>query len=166
MEMQAELDSVDAQILDLLQRDARITMRALGLAVGLSGPAVTDRVRRLEDRGVVRGYHADVSSERLGLPVVAFVTLGAPYEEHGARRFESQIHEITEAAECYRVSGEDQYLVKVFAASIPALQEVIDRMRGFSRVRSTLILSTIKHDDRLRPPPRIGAQPVFHHGAD
>jgi Lrp/AsnC family leucine-responsive transcriptional regulator len=164
--MQGELDQIDEQILELLQQDARMTMRALGQAVGLSGPAVTDRVRRLEDRGIIRGYRADVSPNRIGLGVVAFVTLGAPYDEHGARRFESQVHQIEAVAECYRVSGEDQYLVKIYAASIAALQDVIDRLRGFSRVRSTLILSTIKRDERLRPPPHPATRPVYHAGAD
>ncbi len=164
--MQVELDSVDLQILELLQADARITMRALGAAVGLSGPAVTERVRRLEDRGIIRGYHAEVDPGLLGLSVVAFIALGAPYEEHVPGRFEAQIHEIQEVVECYRISGEDRYLVKVFAADIPALQEVLDRLRGFSRVRSAVVLNALKRQSTLRPPRSTRRQPVFHHGAD
>ena|SRR5689334_19014164 len=164
--MQVELDDVDEKILDLLQRDARITMRALGLAVGLSGPAASDRVHRLEDQGIVRGYRAEVSAAALGLAVVAVITLGLPFDEHSAARFEAQVHSIDEIAECYRISGEDGYLVKVFAADIPALQDVLERIRGFARVRSSVVLRTLKEDRRLQPIPPRAAPVVFHHGAD
>jgi Lrp/AsnC family leucine-responsive transcriptional regulator len=159
------LDDVDRRILSELQRDGRITMRALGEIVGLSAPAVADRVRRLEDRGVIRGYRADLNPAALGLGVVAFLTLGAPYDERGNDRFENQVHGIEEAVECYRVSGEDRYLVKVFASDVPALQEVIDRLRGFSRVRSAIVLSVLKQGGELRPAPP-STRAVFHYGAD
>ena len=164
--MQVRLDDVDERILDLLQRDARITMRALGLAVGLSGPAVTDRVRRLEDRGVVRGYRAEVSHAHLGLGVLAFVTLGLPFDDHASARVESLIHGIEEVAECYRISGEDSYLVKVFVADIAALQDVLERLSGFSRVRSSVVLRTLKEERRLSPVQPTADRVVFHHGAD
>jgi Lrp/AsnC family leucine-responsive transcriptional regulator len=160
------LDEIDLRILDLLQRDARITMRALGSAIGLSGAAATDRVRRLEDRGLLRGYHADVSPSLIGLGVMAFVSLGLPYDEHSRPRFESQIHEIDEVAECYRVSGEDQYLVKVLTRDIPALQDVLDRFRGFSRVRSSVVLGTLKQEHRIQPPAPPSPRSIAHQGAD
>ncbi|HZT05445.1 MAG TPA: Lrp/AsnC family transcriptional regulator [Chloroflexota bacterium] len=161
----AMFDPVDLQILDLLQQDARITMRALGLAVGLSGPAVTDRVRRLEDRGVLRGYHAEVNPEGMGLAVRAFITLGMPFDDHGGARFEGQVQEVEGVEACYRISGEDQYLVKATVADIPALQDVLDRMRGFSRVRSSVVLREVKRVHRLLPRPS-GPRAVFYHGAD
>src|SRR5947208_4040680 len=98
-----ELDDVDVHILTLLQENARMTMHDLGAKVGLSGPAVTERVRRLEERGVVRSYRAEVAPERIGLPVVAFVSLGMSYDVRPSNRLEGEVQAIDEVVECYRL---------------------------------------------------------------
>jgi len=164
--MQVELDDVDIAILGVLQRAGRITMRALGQEVGLSGPAVAERVRRLEDRTVINGYRAELEPARLGLAVVAFINVGLPYEERATLRFESQVREIDEIVECYRITGADRYLLKVVVPDIPSLQEVIDRLRDFGRVSSSVVLSTLKRGAVLRPRRPAAPEPPFHHGAD
>ena len=103
-------------------------MRDLGAKVGLSGPAVTERVRRLEERGVVRSYRAEVAPERIGLPVVAFVSLGMSYDVRPSNRLEGEVQAIDEVVECYRITGEDAYLLKVAVADMEALRETLDRL--------------------------------------
>ncbi|MEA2640025.1 MAG: Lrp/AsnC family transcriptional regulator, leucine-responsive regulatory protein [Chloroflexota bacterium] len=164
--MQSEFDQADRVILELLQRDGRITLRALGRAAGLSGPAVAERVRRLEDRGVIRGYRAEVAPEALGLVVTAFVSVGLPYEPRATTRFESQLRDVDAIVECHRITGEDRYLLKVVVPDLAALQEVVDRLRDFGRVQSWLVLSTLKRDAVLRPGYPTSPAPTHHEGAD
>src|SRR5205809_4959697 len=109
----SELDAIDLEIVDLLQQDARMTLRDLGTRVGLSGPAVAERVKRLEQRGVLSGYRAIVSPEKLGLPVVAFVTVAMPYEFRPADVLERAVQHIDDVVECHRITGQDAYLLKV-----------------------------------------------------
>jgi Lrp/AsnC family leucine-responsive transcriptional regulator len=161
-----ELDDVDVHILTLLQDDARMTMRALGTRVGLSGPAATERVRRLEERGILRGYHAEVAPERIGLPVVAFVSLGMAYDVRPSTRLEREIEEIEEVVECYRITGEDAYLLKVTVPDMEALRETLDRLSEFGRARTSVVLSVPKRPAPLRPRPPRPSAPAFRHGAD
>lgn len=146
-------DPVDLQILDALQRDARITMRALGDLVGLSGPAVAERVRRLEQRGVLTGYRATVAPERLGLPIVAFVTLAIPHELRPAGTLERVVENLDGVVECYRITGEDAYLLKVVVPDLDALRDCLDRLGDFGRAKSALVLATPKQHTPLAPRP-------------
>jgi Lrp/AsnC family transcriptional regulator, leucine-responsive regulatory protein len=145
------LDTVDVRILDLLQQDARITMRQLGEAVGLSSPAVIDRVHRLESRGVIRGYRADVAPDRVGLPLVAFVTLALPVVGRPAGAFERYVEKVESVVECYRVTGEDAYLMKVAVPNMEALGETLDQLAEIGRTKSFIVLSEPKHGTSLLP---------------
>ena len=145
------LDAVDVRILDLLQRDARTTMRQLGAAVGLSSPAVIERVHRLEARGVIRGYRADVAPDRVGLPLVAFVTLALPVTGRPAGAFERYVEKIESVVECYRVTGEDAYLMKVAVPTMEAFGETLDQLAEIGRTKSFVVLSVAKHGTPLLP---------------
>jgi Lrp/AsnC family leucine-responsive transcriptional regulator len=159
------LDDVDVHIVMLLQENARLTMRALGAEVGLSGPAVTERVRRLEERGVLRTYRAEVPPDRVGLPVVAFVSLGMAYDVRPSTRLEVEVQGIEAVLECYRITGEDAYLLKVAVPDMEALRETLDRLGEYGRARTSVVLSVPKPPTPLHPHrPRGG--PVFRHGAD
>lgn len=128
-------------------------MRDLGEKVGLSSPAVAERVRRLEERGVVRGYRAEVAPERVGLPVVAFVSLAMPYEMRPAGGFERQVQLMEAVVECYRVTGEDAYLLKLAVPDLDALRETLDRLGEFGRTKASLVLSVAKRPAPLLPQP-------------
>lgn len=161
-----ELDEVDIHILEILQANARTTMRELGARVGLSGPAVAERVRRLEHRGMLRGYHAEVAPGRIGLGVVAFVSVGGPSDVRSHGRFERDVQEIAEVVECYRVTGEDAYLVKVAVADMEALRDTLDRLGDFGRLKTSVVISVPKWPSPLRPRGARAGGPVFRHGAD
>ncbi len=148
---QLQLDSVDVHILSLLQSDGRITMRKLGAEVGLSGPAVADRVRRLEERGVIRGYRADVVPERVGLAIIAFATLALPYAGRPAGALEKSVEKIDAVVECYRITGEDAYLMKLAVPSMEALGAALDQLGEFGRTRSFVALSTARPPAPLLP---------------
>ncbi|HEY3117848.1 MAG TPA: Lrp/AsnC family transcriptional regulator [Chloroflexota bacterium] len=163
--MEVTLDETDREILALLQADARRTMRELGSRVGLSGAAVAERVRRLEERGIIRGYRAELAPDRLGLGVLAFVTVAVSYEHRPARAIEGEAQLLDEVVECYRITGEDGYLLKVAVPDMEALRETLDRLSEFGRIRTWTILSTPKPTSALHP--RLPSQPArFHLGAD
>ena len=151
MKSDLDLDSVDIHILSLLQSDGRITMRRLGEAVGLSGPAVADRVRRLEDRGVVRGYRADVAPAQVGLPIVAFATVALPYTGRPAGTLERLVEGIDAVIECFRITGEDAYLMKLAVPSMEALGAALAEIGELGRTRSFVVLGTVKLQSPLLP---------------
>jgi Lrp/AsnC family leucine-responsive transcriptional regulator len=159
-------DPVDFRILALLQHDARITMRRLGEEVGLSAPAVAERVRRLEDRGVIRAYRADVAPEHIGLPIVAFVTVALPYLGRSPAAFERHITSMDPVLECFRITGEDAYLLKVAVPTMDALGELLDRLGDFGRTKSFVVLSAPKRNAILHPPEVDATRGRVASGAD
>src|SRR2546430_2533364 len=122
------LDAVDLRILAELQADGRITMRRLGAEIGLSGPAVTERVRRLEESGVILGYRAEVAPERVGVPLIGFVTLALPATGRPGGAIEKYVEKMESVVECYRITGEDAYLLKVAVPTMEALGETLDQL--------------------------------------
>ncbi len=136
----ALLDDTNVRLLAELHANPRITMSALGRRVGMSPPAVTERVQRLEQTGVILGYRLEVDPAALGLPVSAFVRI---------RPAPGQLPKIAELArrlgqvsECYRITGDDCFLVKVHAASVPDLEELLDQFLTYGQTVSSIVVST------------------------
>jgi len=139
-----ELDELDIQILEALQRNARSTFAELGALVGLKAPAVHDRVKRLEARGHIRGYSAQLDGKRLGLELIAFVscytTPDCTYDE-----FTQALSDLPEVCEVHSVAGEETFLCKVVTRSTQHLDELLARlktMRGMARTKTTIVLTT------------------------
>jgi Lrp/AsnC family leucine-responsive transcriptional regulator len=142
----AALDDIDRDILLHLQTEARITMKELGARVGLSGPAAAERVHRLEERGVVCAYRADVSPDGCGRPLLAFINLAIAYERYpvastAEREFVSRVAQVDEVLECYRITGEDCYLLLVAVPDVARLEELVARLGELGRTRTSLVLS-------------------------
>ena len=134
------LDEINRRLLTELQADPRITMSALARRVGMSAPAVTERVQRLERDGVITGYRVDVDPAALGLPVAAFVRI---------RPTPGQVPKLAELAaslpqvsECHRITGEDCFLLKVHAASVEGLESTLDRFLVHGQTVSSLVVTT------------------------
>jgi Lrp/AsnC family transcriptional regulator, leucine-responsive regulatory protein len=140
LEIERLLDDIGWHILEELQQNARISFAELGRRVGLSIPAVTERVHRMEDVGIITGYHADVSPEKVGLPITAFIRMNI------TGNFSSQIvglmSELTEVSECHRSTGGDSFIMKVRVASIAHLEHVIERLLPFGTTTTSIVLSS------------------------
>ena len=153
-----ELDQIGWQILDAVQKDGRISYSELGRQVGLSAPAVAERIKRLEETGIIRQFRALADPEKLGWPVKAFVKLKCAYEF--IPRVEALAAEVPEIMECYHVTGEDSFIMKVAVPSVGALEKLISRMRRYGQPDTSVILSTTVHPKLVvgvRPEPETVA---------
>jgi Lrp/AsnC family leucine-responsive transcriptional regulator len=138
------LDATDLAILRVLQANARATFTEIGKSVGLSAPSAHDRVHRLERRGVLRGYQANLEPETLGLMVLSVVGV-LPAGLADATAMEAGFAEVEQVEVAYQVTGEESHLLVVRTRSIAELSEVLQRIRGIegvARTRTAMVLST------------------------
>jgi Lrp/AsnC family leucine-responsive transcriptional regulator len=133
------LDSVNLQLLKELSLDGRIGMAELGRRVGMSPPAVTERVQRLEGAGVIAGYCAEVDPAAVGFPVSAIVRIRPSPGQ--LQRIPEIAQETPEVAECYRITGEDCYLMRFHLRSIDDLEETLDRFTPYGLTTTSIIHS-------------------------
>ena len=140
LEIEKLLDETGWRLLQELQQNARLSYSELGQRVGLSSPAVADRVRRMEETGLITGYHAEVNLTKLGLPIMAIIRLGS-FVGQSCNRVASQVSEIPEVLECYKVTGTDCIVVKVVAASIDHLEQVIEQLSLHGPAATSLVFS-------------------------
>lgn len=139
-QMERPLDDTDWLLLKQLQTDGRLSYHELGRRVGLSAPAVAERVRRLEDAGVIAGYQARVDPARAGLPVTAFLQLRCRLDR--CLLTTSEADDYPEVVEIHKLSGDYCTILKVRAASIEHLEGVIDRIGQHGELRTSVVLST------------------------
>ncbi|HSH10634.1 MAG TPA: Lrp/AsnC family transcriptional regulator [Ilumatobacter sp.] len=119
------LDDINRDILDLLQLDGRISYRELGERVGLTAPAVTERVRKLEELGVIKGYRAVVDYEALGFPLLCVIRLNSP---RGAQGVDEIIRNIPEVIEANRVTGSESHVIRARLRSTAHLERLLDQL--------------------------------------
>jgi Lrp/AsnC family leucine-responsive transcriptional regulator len=134
------IDRVDLRILTELQANARVTLAELGRRVGLSAPAVAERVQRLEDTGVITGYRAEVDPRPLGFPVTVMIRVRPAVRE--LNRIAKIAEEIPQIVECYRMTGEDCFYFTMHLRSVDDLEPIIDRFTPYGRTTTSLIQST------------------------
>ncbi len=142
--MKDSLDPIDCKLLACLQEDARLSFRALGRRVELSQPAVADRVRRLENTGVLTGYSGRIDRAAAGLPITAFLRVRCTTDKFKA--VQRLACDLPTVLECHHVTGEDCFLVKVTAAAMPDLEATIERFREHGETVSSVVLSTVAED--------------------
>lgn len=143
-----EIDAVNRRILEELLDDSRLTMSELGRRVGMSSPAVTERVRRLEETGVIRGYRLDLNPAALGLPIAAYIRI-RPNAGQLPRIIELA-QQIPEVVECHRITGEDCFILKAHIPAIDQLDRLLDSFLLYGSTTTTIIQSS---PVPLRPPP-------------
>jgi Lrp/AsnC family leucine-responsive transcriptional regulator len=148
---EAELDATQLRILDLLQENCKRPLAAIGEKVGLSAPAVMERVHKLEEAGVVQGYVALLDARLLGMDVTAFIGVSVAHPRMiGA--FEREVTHIDAVLECHHVTGAHTLLLKVRTENTETLEELIDRIRsveGVTRTETNVVLSTQAERTRL-----------------
>ena len=142
MASQRLLDDIGWMILEALAEDARMNWRELGRRVGLTAPAVADRVRRLEQAGVIKGYRLDVDYGKLGRPLQAIVRLRPAPGDEACDLILETLQDRPEVLECHRATGADCYYVKVAVASMTELEEMLDSLIPYSQTTTSMILST------------------------
>lgn len=138
------MDAIDRKLLQALRAHARAPYAELGRLVGLSGPSVTDRVNRLEQDGVITGYHAAITPEAIGLGISAIVGI---YQTDAADQDEiaGHLHAVPEIEDCWAVAGDESFIIKVRVPDIDSLERTLARLRriqGVARTRTTVVLST------------------------
>lgn len=134
------LDRTDWRLLAELQKDGRASYAELARAVAMSASAVAERVRRLEEAGVISGYRATVDPERVGMTVMAFVRLRYPTGNY--RPFHAMLDTTPEIVEAHHVTGEDCFVLKVLARSMRHLEEVAGRISGLGSVTTSVVYSS------------------------
>jgi Lrp/AsnC family leucine-responsive transcriptional regulator len=133
------LDDTNRRIVEELQADARLSMAELGRRVSLSPPAVAERVQRLERAGVVTGYHAAVDPKAIGFPLAAVVRVRPASRQ--LHKIPEVAHEIPEVVECYRITGEDCFFVKLHLRAMEDLEPILDRFVLYGQTTTSIIHS-------------------------
>ena len=150
--MQRMLDSLDSKAVERLTKDGRESWADLGAALGLSAPAAAERVRRLQERGVIRGFTAVADPEAAGFPVLAFVAV--TLDRQGVRAaFLEGVRRHALIQECHHVAGDDDFLLKVRARGMRDLDHLLSEelkgRLGVARTRTTIVLGTAKETTSL-----------------
>lgn len=140
LEIEKLLDETGWQLLHALQENARLSYSELGQRVGLSSPAVAERIRRMEDAGIITGYRVEINTARVGYPITAFIRMSVKGER--CTRFSATAQEIPEILECYRVTGSDSLIMKVMVSSVEHLEALIDRLSIHGDLTTSIVLST------------------------
>lgn len=140
MPLQVEkiLDLVGRKLLSALQENARLSYSELGRQLGLSGPAVAERVRKLEEAEIITGYHAEVNPAQLGFGVLAFIRLTTTTDKY-PRVLAQRLPEIRE---CHHVTGSEAFILKVLATSIPHLESIIAQLSAYGGTGTSIVLSS------------------------
>ena len=135
------LDKIDWKILTALQADARISTAELARKTSLSAPAVAERMQKLRDHGVIRGFHALVDPSAVGLPVTAMIRMSVVGDI--LPRLAILLQSLPEVVECHRGTGSDSFIMKVCVASVEHLEQLINRLTPFGMTTTSIVLSTV-----------------------
>ena len=133
------LDDIGWRILEELQRNARLSFSELAARVGLSPPATAERVRRMEDAGIITGYRAEVDPAKLGLPMMVIIRVVVPGEREA--RFSALTRELPEVLDCYRTTGTDSFIMRAVVASVAHLGRLLDRLDEWGQPTTAVVLS-------------------------
>lgn len=141
LENERLLDETGWHILEALQDNARLSYSELGQRVGLSSPAVAERVRRMEDAGIITGYRAEINTAKIGYPITAVIRISNSPGER-CTRFSASAQAIPEVLECHRVTGSDALIMKIMATSVEHLEALIDKLSEHGQLTTSIVLST------------------------
>lgn len=134
------LDDYGRKLLEALQQDARASFADLGRRIGLSASATAERLRRMEDAGIIRGYAVEIDRAALGLPILAIIRMTCDGPRY--RPFLKFVKELPEVRECHHVTGGDAFFLQVTAASIEELERVIERLLPYGIPTTSIVLSS------------------------
>ena len=150
-----KLDKIDLKILKILQQNSKITNLDLSKKIGLSPAPTLERVKKLEQTGIVESYHAHVDAQAIGLSVKTFVLVSLAWQKENAlNSFLDKIKSIEEIVECYIITGEADFLIKIVCKDIPTYEKLLfktlSQIEEIERLKTLMTLSTVK-DSKLLP---------------
>ena len=150
-----KLDKIDRKIIKILQDNSKITNLDLSKKINLSPAPTLERVKKLEQSGIIRSYHAEVDPNSIGLNVKTFVLVSLAWKkEHALDAFIKKIQEIPEITECYIITGEADFLIKIVCADIPTYEQLLfktlSQIDEIERLKTLVTLSTVK-DSKILP---------------
>jgi Lrp/AsnC family leucine-responsive transcriptional regulator len=155
--MPNQVDSLDEQILAALQENGRLTMKSLAEQVGLSSPAMIERVRRLEERGVISGYRAVIAPAALGRPITALISVTV--DRGDQEGFWQRLNEQPAVAEVHRTTGDATHLIKVHVQDMATLQQIVDDLAETgAHCQTTIVLSSPVAYRPITPPEGMTVQ--------
>jgi Lrp/AsnC family transcriptional regulator, leucine-responsive regulatory protein len=134
------IDAIDWKILTELQENARISFAELGRRVGLTTPAVIERVRKLEDAQIITGYRAEINTAKVGLPILAFIRMSISGVDYS--RIIEAVGNSKEVLECHRGTGGDSFIMKVAVSDVANLQDLIDKLTPYGITTTAIVLSS------------------------
>lgn len=146
------MDDIDVRLLEILQRKGRTKRNDLAEAVGLSVPSVSERLRKLEEGGIITGYYARVDHRKLGKDITAFIFVTVDSSRHYAQ-FLEHAHGLDEVQECHAVTGDPSHILKIRTANTGSLEKLLAKIQAWPGVVSTrtnLVLSTSKETSRIK----------------
>ena len=134
------IDEIDWKILKELQINARVTFAELGRRVGLTTPAVIERIRKMEDAQIITGYRAEIDTAKVGLPITAFIRMSITGVDYS--HIIEVVSESMEVLECHRGTGGDSFIMKVAVADVGHLQTLIDKLTPYGITTTSIVLSS------------------------
>jgi Lrp/AsnC family leucine-responsive transcriptional regulator len=137
-----DLDPIAWKILEALQHDARLSYAELGRKIGLSTPAAAERVRRLEEAGVITGYHASLNLAKIGVPIRVIVHLTIHGGDLQVSRTVAAVKEFTEISRCHRITGAESFVIEADVVSVRHLEALIDKLSVLGATATSTVLSS------------------------
>ncbi len=134
------LDATGWRLLCELQKNARLSYAELGRRVSLTLPAVAERIRKMEDAGIISGYRVELNASRIGLPITAFIRISIVGDVF--TRITKVVAELPEVVECHRSTGADSFIMKVQVRSVEHLESLIDKLTPFGSTATSIVLSS------------------------
>src|SRR5947209_9528635 len=156
------LDQIGWKLLQELQINGRLSYAELGRRVGLTTPAVVERVKRMEEAGIIVGYHADVDPMKVGMPITAFIRMSVVGDVF--TKITTVVKNSPEVVECHRGTGADSFIMKVHVRSVEHLESLMDRLTPFGITSAPIVLSSPVQQRESKRPDEI-AQAVAQHQA-
>lgn len=145
-----DIDHINWKILQQLQRNARISNAAIGRKVGITSPAVAERIRKMEDEGVINGYHSDISAFETGYQLKAIITLRAFMGK--LKPFLQKVKTYDEVRNCYRITGNENIVMEVVLRNQKHLEIFIDQLITYGETKTQIVLSHVVAHNEIKKP--------------
>jgi Lrp/AsnC family transcriptional regulator, leucine-responsive regulatory protein len=140
LKIESSLDKIGVKILHELQKNARISFSEIGRRIGLSSPAVAERVKKMEEAGIICGYHAKVDHEKIGCPIAAFIFLTTQSGKY--KKVFKLAESSSEIFECHCISGNESFILKAVSSSVSQLDDLIAKLEEFGETKTSIVLSS------------------------